>query len=634
MRGDIVFRWLGRRPTAQHAGDGHEGEVPVLERWDAVRVGGMWHQVFALMPPDEVWVGYARELLLRDKLALRGRSAWLAVEVSPGSFHFGWAARQRLKRIEMNLGAEAARAGALVDPRETGAATALREIYDAGSRGEPLARWRLWAGVMAPSLPEVRQAGRELTAAAEMAGFRCRLLWARQWPSLRRFWPGVSPLLDATRGRLSPLTAAAGLVPAVGGGTGDRRGIYAGHRLADGRLVCLDIFSGTGDSNIVVLGKTGSGKSTFLKALIQSLLQAGCRTVVMDLDGEGRAQCEALGGVWMDLTAATGRYIDPLILPPPVGVPDWLPPADAAAVRAWNASRLALAAETVKGFVSILAGEYWTPETSAVTHRALLAALAGRGIDPADPGTWGRGSTMGGWWAALKELSARGRGGGEATAAARRLVYLLGPYFEGDLALFREPVAIAEADAIWLHLASAMSQGTDRIAATAKMALALTTLWAVTVQERVRGQRYTGLCFDEGQRLLGNAAAATTLKELVTGVRKYNALTVLATNMPAVFWQTDGGKAAWQNSSYRVLFGLEDDGRRELMDAAPGDDGAGIPRRVLARLGDFGHKGTDLEHAYLIRHPVRGWDECILKLPPGELDLYKTRGLRPTVRGE
>lgn len=606
------------------------GGLRVLECWDAVQVGDTWHRVYELIPPPEVEVAYARFLLLQESLVLSGRSVWLAQEISPGRFHFNWAARMRLRRIEQTTRAEALAPGVLEDERETGAAAALRAIHEAMRRGEPLARWRLWMGVTAPTLAEVREAGRELQLVAESNGFQARLLWARQWPTLRRIWLGGGsepPGLLAQPGRLAPLLVSAGLVPVVGGGISDPQGVYVGHRLADGRRVTVDFFTGTGDSNIVVLGQTGSGKSTFMKALIVGLRQHGTRIVVMDLDGEGRAQCSALDGVWLDLTAATGRYIDPLILPPPVAAPDWLPPREAEAVLAWNAGRLALAVETVKGFVSVLAGRYWTPDMLAVVHQATLRALSDRGIDPDDQETWGQRCTMADWWRALVRM-AGGRGSDPSRTAARTLVNLLEPYFEGRLAMFREPVALADADAIWIHLATAMSQGTDSLVATAKMQLALSTLWAVTVQERVRGERFTALFFDEGQRLLQNATAAGAVRDLVTGVRKYNAMTVLATNMPSVFWKTDGGRAAWQNSSYRVLFGLQDEARRELADAAPSDDDQGLPRRVLARLADFGHKGTELEHAFLFRHPVRGWDELVLKLPAEELDLYKTRGLR------
>lgn len=609
------------------------GGIPVLERGDAVRVGRTWHRIYALVPPEETDVGYAALLMLHEQLVMRGRAVWVAAEVSPGTFRFGYWARKRLRRIELTTQAESVEPGALEDERETGAAAALRAIHAAIRRREPLARWKLLAGVSAQTYQDVVAAGEEFRTAAEQVGFQAEILADRQWPTFRRVWMGGPPIPADLPGRLAPISSAAGLVPSAGGNAGDARGVYFGHRLADGRRVMVDLFSGSSDSNIVVAGRNGSGKSTFLKALTLSLRSLGHRTLVVDLDGEGRAQCTALGGVWMDLTVATGRYIDPLILPPPADVPDWLPVTDAEAVREWNRSRLPLAVEAVKGFVSLLAGSHWTPEASAATHRAVLDALAASGIDPGDQETWGQGTTMAAWWTALKELAGGGRADPTVRAAARRLTGILEQYFDGPLALFREPVALADADAIWIHMAAAMSQGTDRLAATAKITLALTTLWSVTVHERVRGRRFTALFFDEGQRLLENEAVAATVLELVTAVRKYNAMVILATNMPQVFWHTKGGRAAWQQSSYRVLFGLEDSARRELLQAAPDEDGSGVPRSVLARLADVGHKGTELEHAYLFRHPVRGWDECVLKLPDEELALYRTRGLRADAPG-
>lgn len=614
------------------------GQIYVQEKWDAVQVGHTWHQVFQVFPPGEIQVGYAQYLLLNASLALKGRTAWLAVEVSPGDdFTFNWFTRQRLKRIELTTLEESAEIGALIDDREAEAALAIRELWEANRmRGEPLSRWRIFAGVQAPTYEAVKRAGEELRTLAEGMGFTIRLMTGQQWQLVQRFSLGFTPnkAADLKKGRVAPLRVSAGLVPIVGGAASDSRSreghplIYCGHTLSTSRRVRLDLFSGVQDSNMVVSGKTGSGKSTYLKALLQSLRQAGCRTVVLDLDGEGLAQCQRMKGVWMDLSATTGRYIDPLLLPPPVPVPDWMPSHHAENIIQWNQGRLNNAIESVMGFLAILLGEQWRkiPEYPAIAHESIRLTLKKSGIDLQDQRTWDRRCTMLDWWKTLKEYASRQRDP-RIRDAARFMVMHLSRYFEDVTALFREPVSLADADALWIHMAGAMGQtSADDKAASAKMQLALTTLWAITVQERVRGERFTALFFDEGQRLLTNPEAARTVASLVTGVRKFNAMTILATNMPQVFWENDGGRAAWQNSSYLVLFGLEDSALREIRVHNP--DRERLPDSVLERLAHFGHRGSELAHAFMFRHPVLGWEECILKLPEEELALYATRGLK------
>ncbi|MFC6649369.1 helicase HerA domain-containing protein [Paenibacillus rhizoplanae] len=64
--------------------------------------------------------------------------------------------------------------------------------------------------------------------------------------------------------------------------------------------------------NVTVFGKTGEGKSYFLKALVVSLLEEGVHVFVFDLDGEWRELCAYVGGVYIDHTTEEGRYLNHL----------------------------------------------------------------------------------------------------------------------------------------------------------------------------------------------------------------------------------------------------------------------------------------------------------------------------------
>ena len=79
---------------------------------------------------------------------------------------------------------------------------------------------------------------------------------------------------------------------------------------AEGGLIMLDIWVRGGDrtnSNIVVTGVPGVGKSAVLKRIMQTELQRGTVVIAIDPEREYKEMCENLGGDWVN--AGGGSFI-------------------------------------------------------------------------------------------------------------------------------------------------------------------------------------------------------------------------------------------------------------------------------------------------------------------------------------
>jgi len=65
------------------------------------------------------------------------------------------------------------------------------------------------------------------------------------------------------------------------------------------------------NSNIMVIGKSGSGKSHFTKKMILKLLLQDIKTYIIDPEGEYKTICKQLGGQMIDVGAAVDSRINP-----------------------------------------------------------------------------------------------------------------------------------------------------------------------------------------------------------------------------------------------------------------------------------------------------------------------------------
>jgi len=532
------------------------------------------------------------------------RVAWHLV---PAEIQWNMLTRWKLRRLEQSVNETAGEVGGLVRPEEAEAAKALRYLHQQTqfNRADLFDLW-CFITIQAESLEaldrrsaELRQILRNRDVSLtplplqQAHGFVSGLVSALPDPALLSAWPG----------RLADCTALSALHPFLHGSLSEGRGLYLGNRVAGGSFTFLDLASGEEAKNFIVLGAGGEGKSTFLKAMVTGFLllqppgSPRFRVLILDVDGEYRRLCEEAGGVWIDHTLASGRYADPLAVPPPIGDPKE------------DAARLQETTDHFLRVVSLLAGGM-TPAQATAADRALVTLRRQAGIDPDLAETWDRPVTIHHWYRQLQT---------DHSEAAQSLVHSLWRYFEGSLSrMFAEAdgLDLDRAPLIVLHVSQSVNDETDAHTGAVKMAMALHTVWQQIKRERVRGELFTAVVADEGQRLLVHPGMADWTNMIATTARKWNSLLILASNKPSAVFETSGGQGLWENSPNKVLFYMEDSALRAVAEKAH------IPASVLDQVRRL-HK----THQFMVRVGGR-FDLLRVELPPEELELYRTRGLR------
>lgn len=135
---------------------------------------------------------------------------------------------------------------------------------------------------------------------------------------LSPYYP-TDPLVDDMLTRIIPLETVVGGYPMTVSIIRDDHGLYFA-KTPDGGIVSLDIlYRGRDRTNGsgIVTGLPGTGKSTFLKHLLESTYMQGIPAIVIDPEREYRDLCKALDGAWWDAGGGTAKVnlLEPLDYP-------------------------------------------------------------------------------------------------------------------------------------------------------------------------------------------------------------------------------------------------------------------------------------------------------------------------------
>ena len=115
--------------------------------------------------------------------------------------------------------------------------------------------------------------------------------------------------------RMLPASSIANLYPLSFSGKTDPHGMYIG-RDKFGSNILVDFDRRTEDktnSNILILGNSGQGKSHLMKLLLTNLRESGKRIICLDPEQEYMDVCEAYGGCYIDFMS--GKYTINLLEP-------------------------------------------------------------------------------------------------------------------------------------------------------------------------------------------------------------------------------------------------------------------------------------------------------------------------------
>lgn len=109
--------------------------------------------------------------------------------------------------------------------------------------------------------------------------------------------------------RILPASSVANMYPFNYSGKTDPQGLYIG-RDKFGTNILVDFDRRADDktnSNILILGNSGQGKSYLLKLILTNLRESGKAIIALDAEEEYKDLTEALGGCYIDFMS--GEYI-------------------------------------------------------------------------------------------------------------------------------------------------------------------------------------------------------------------------------------------------------------------------------------------------------------------------------------
>ena len=178
---------------------------------------------------------------------------------------------------------------------------------------EPLLHCAVFIELRAGSQDKLRELQEDILVELTRAKISIDRLILRQKEGFLSSMPTGANCFGTQYERVLPASSVANLYPLNYSGKTDEHGFYLG-RDKYGSNVLVDFDKRTDDktnSNALILGNSGQGKSYLMKLLLCNLREAGKSILCLDPEQEYRELCENLGGTYIDMMS--GEYmINPL----------------------------------------------------------------------------------------------------------------------------------------------------------------------------------------------------------------------------------------------------------------------------------------------------------------------------------
>lgn len=179
---------------------------------------------------------------------------------------------------------------------------------------EPLLHCAVFVELKAKDLDALKELQSDIAMEFTRSKINYDRLSLRQKEGFYSVMPLGSNQFGAQYERVLPASSAADLYPFNFSGKTDPEGIYIG-RDKFGTNILVDFDRRADDktnSNILILGNSGQGKSYLMKLILTNLREAGKKILCLDVESEYQQLCvEGLGGCYIDFMS--GEYlINPL----------------------------------------------------------------------------------------------------------------------------------------------------------------------------------------------------------------------------------------------------------------------------------------------------------------------------------
>lgn len=178
---------------------------------------------------------------------------------------------------------------------------------------EPLLHCSVFIELKAKSMEKLKELQSDIAMELTRSKISVDRLTLRQKEGFLSAVPTGSNQFGAQYERVLPASSAANLYPFNFSGKTDPQGAYIG-RDKYGTNILVDFDRRAEDktnSNALILGNSGQGKSYLLKLILTNIRESGKRIICLDPESEYETLCDALGGCYIDFMS--GEYtINPL----------------------------------------------------------------------------------------------------------------------------------------------------------------------------------------------------------------------------------------------------------------------------------------------------------------------------------
>lgn len=187
-------------------------------------------------------------------------------------------------------------------------------LFNLHRNREPLLHCAVFLEMKAQSLEALKELQGDISMELTRSKLTVDRLTLRQKEGFYSVMPIGWNMFGTQFERVLPAMSAADLYPFNFSGKTDPKGLYIG-RDKYGTNILVDFDRRADDktnSNILILGNSGQGKSYLMKLILTNLREAGKRILCLDVEGEYQDLCvNGLGGCYIDFMS--GRYlINPL----------------------------------------------------------------------------------------------------------------------------------------------------------------------------------------------------------------------------------------------------------------------------------------------------------------------------------
>ena len=186
-------------------------------------------------------------------------------------------------------------------------------LADMRKNREVLLHCAVFIELKAKSLDSLKNLQEEIQMELARSKITVDRLTLRQKEGFLSAMPTGSNMFGTMYERVLPASSAANLYPFSFSGKTDEHGMYIG-RDKFGTNILVDLDKRADDktnSNVLILGNSGQGKSYLMKLILTNIRESGKRVIVLDPESEYVELCENLGGCYIDFMS--GEYkINPL----------------------------------------------------------------------------------------------------------------------------------------------------------------------------------------------------------------------------------------------------------------------------------------------------------------------------------